>query len=108
MVAAGNLRDQYLFFFFFASLSMSAVALSSRNKVHFGSRSAEKSFFLYVLVLQLQLVVLFISSDSGIYLGGLGRCSACFLKIIQYSERSPPLFSAFVQIGYVRCNAAGR
>lgn len=82
--------------------------LSSREKVHFGSRSAEKSFFLRVLVLQLQLVVLFISSDSGICLVGLGRCSAFVLKIIQYPERFPSLLSAFVHTGDVRCNAAGR
>lgn len=63
----------------FASLSLSAVLLSSRKKVHFGSRSAEKSFFLHVLLVQLQLLVLFISSDSGICLGGLGRCSAFVL-----------------------------
>lgn len=65
-------------------------------------------FSLHVLVLQLQLVVLVISSDSGICLGGLGRCSAFVLKIIQYPERFPPLLSAFVHIEDVRCNTAGR
>lgn len=65
-------------------------------------------FFLRVLVLQLQLIVLFIRSDSGICLSIPGRCLAFVLKRIRYPERFLALFSAFVQIVAVICNAAAR
>lgn len=61
-----------------------------------------------MLVLQLQLIVLFIRSDSGICLSIPGRCLAFVLKRIQYPKRFLASSSAFVQIVAVIYNAAAR
>lgn len=53
-------------------------------------------FSTRVLVLQLQLIVLFIRSDSGVCLSIPGRCLAFVLKMIQYPERFLSSFGAFV------------
>lgn len=65
-------------------------------------------FSLRVQVLQLQLIVLFIRSDSGVCLSIPGRCLAFVLKMIQYPERFLSSCSAFVQIVAIICNAAAR